>query len=132
VRSLARLVTPRRASTAGNALTWVAVDRSRMCAHPAPAYPDARRPGHRGDEVFEQLVLARIIEPTSKLDSERVLSEVGVAGPSYRTPAAAPAALCQAGLAPAAPRGVRGARRACRHRVKTHPGAAWRILALPA
>jgi hypothetical protein len=38
-----------------------------------------------GDEVFEQLVLARIIEPTSKLDSERVLSEVGIAGPSYRT-----------------------------------------------
>jgi hypothetical protein len=37
------------------------------------------------DEVFEQLVLARIIEPTSKLDSERVLSEVGVVGPSYRT-----------------------------------------------
>ena len=31
-----------------------------------------------GDEVFAQLVLARIIEPTSKLDSARVLEEAGV------------------------------------------------------
>jgi hypothetical protein len=38
-----------------------------------------------GDEVFRQLVLARIIEPTSKLDSLRVLDEVGVAAPSYAT-----------------------------------------------
>jgi Transposase DDE domain len=38
-----------------------------------------------GDEVFRQLVLARIIEPTSKLDSLRVLEEVGVDGPAYRT-----------------------------------------------
>ena len=30
-----------------------------------------------GDEVFRQLVLARIIEPTSKLDSLRVLEEAG-------------------------------------------------------
>jgi hypothetical protein len=37
------------------------------------------------DEVFRQLVLARIIEPTSKLDSLRVLEEVGVPGPSYAT-----------------------------------------------
>ena len=37
------------------------------------------------DEVFRQLVLARIIEPTSKLDSLRVLTEVGVDAPSYRT-----------------------------------------------
>ena len=35
------------------------------------------------DEVFRQLVLARIIEPTSKLDSLRVLAEVGVDAPSY-------------------------------------------------
>ena len=33
----------------------------------------------KGDEVFRQLVLARIIEPVSKLDSARVLEEVGVA-----------------------------------------------------
>ncbi len=38
-----------------------------------------------GDEVFGQLVLARIIEPTSKIDSLRVLDETGVAGPSYPT-----------------------------------------------
>jgi hypothetical protein len=39
-----------------------------------------------GDEVFRQLVLARIIEPTSKLDSARVLEEVGgIDPPSYRT-----------------------------------------------
>ena len=37
------------------------------------------------DEVFRQLVLARIIEPTSKADSLRVLDETGVAGPSYPT-----------------------------------------------
>ena len=38
-----------------------------------------------GDEVFRQLVCARIIEPTSKQDSLRVLDETGVAGPSYPT-----------------------------------------------
>jgi hypothetical protein len=35
--------------------------------------------------VFRGLVLARIIEPTSKLDSLRVLEEVGIAPPSYAT-----------------------------------------------
>jgi Transposase DDE domain len=39
----------------------------------------------RGDEVFRDLVLARIIEPVSKLDSLRVLEEAGVAAVSYRT-----------------------------------------------
>jgi hypothetical protein len=38
-----------------------------------------------GDEVFRQLVLARIIEPTSKQDSLRVLTEVGVQPASYAT-----------------------------------------------
>jgi len=38
-----------------------------------------------GDEVFRQLVLARIIEPTSKADSLRVLAEVGVDAVSYPT-----------------------------------------------
>ncbi len=38
-----------------------------------------------GDEVFKQLVLARIIEPTSKLDSGRVLAEAGLQPWSYRT-----------------------------------------------
>ncbi|MFT4085667.1 MAG: IS1634 family transposase [Gordonia sp. (in: high G+C Gram-positive bacteria)] len=37
------------------------------------------------DTVFRDLVLARIIEPTSKLDSLRVLAEVGVQAPSYAT-----------------------------------------------
>lgn len=38
------------------------------------------------DEVFRQLVLARIIEPTSKQDALRVLTEAGVAAvPSYPT-----------------------------------------------
>jgi hypothetical protein len=37
------------------------------------------------DEVFRALVLARIVEPTSKADSLRVLAEVGVPGPSYAT-----------------------------------------------
>jgi hypothetical protein len=38
-----------------------------------------------GDDVFGQLVLARIIEPTSKLDSLRVLDETGARPPSYAT-----------------------------------------------
>ena len=38
-----------------------------------------------GDQVFAQLVLARIIEPASKADSLRVLVEAGLAGPSYAT-----------------------------------------------
>jgi hypothetical protein len=37
------------------------------------------------DEAFAQLVLARIIEPTSKADSVRVLNEIGVAAASLRT-----------------------------------------------
>jgi hypothetical protein len=38
-----------------------------------------------GDAVFRQLVLARIIEPVSKLDSLRVLQEAGLARASYAT-----------------------------------------------
>ena len=38
-----------------------------------------------GDEVFRHLVLARIIEPTSKQDSLRVLQEAGVGTVSYPT-----------------------------------------------
>jgi hypothetical protein len=37
------------------------------------------------DEVFRQLVLARIVEPTSKLDALRVLGEIGVVPVSYAT-----------------------------------------------
>ena len=39
----------------------------------------------KGDNVFRDLVLARIIEPTSKIDAERVLGEVGAAPASYAT-----------------------------------------------
>ena len=55
---------------------------------------DALEPGYRvlgledaagEDEVFRHLVLARIIEPASKLDSLRVLEEAGVPPASYRT-----------------------------------------------
>ena len=37
------------------------------------------------EEVPRQLVLARIVEPTSKLDALRALEEVGVSPPSYAT-----------------------------------------------
>ena len=39
----------------------------------------------KGDNVFRELVLARIIEPTSKIDAARVLGEVGVRAASYAT-----------------------------------------------
>ena len=38
-----------------------------------------------GDRTFKQLVLGRIIEPTSKIDTLRVLEEVGVWTPSIST-----------------------------------------------
>ena len=37
------------------------------------------------DEVFKALVLARLIEPTSKLATIRVLEEIGIPAPSYPT-----------------------------------------------
>jgi Transposase DDE domain len=38
-----------------------------------------------GDEVFKALVLARLVEPTSKLATIRVLDEIGIPAPSYPT-----------------------------------------------
>jgi hypothetical protein len=38
-----------------------------------------------GDAVFRQLVLARIIEPSSKLDAARVITEAGETAASYPT-----------------------------------------------
>ncbi|WP_188503824.1 hypothetical protein [Nesterenkonia alkaliphila] len=38
-----------------------------------------------GDEVFYQQVLARLVEPTSKLDSLRVIEEMGMTPASYST-----------------------------------------------
>ncbi|MFI5825524.1 IS1634 family transposase [Streptomyces rishiriensis] len=50
------------------------------------AYERIGFPSAVDDEVFKQLVLARIIEPTSKLDSLRVLEELNVGKvPSYAT-----------------------------------------------
>ena len=65
-----------------------------------------------GDEVFRQLVLARIIEPASKLDSLRVLEEAGVAAASYRDGEAAPAGLCEG----------RAGGSGCRRRAPRTPG----------
>jgi hypothetical protein len=56
---------------------WDALSR----AYDALGFAEAAQ----GDEVFRQLVLARIIEPTSKEDSVRVLDEVGVLTTSYPT-----------------------------------------------
>jgi hypothetical protein len=39
----------------------------------------------KSDNVFRDLVLARNIEPTSKIDAERVLTEVGLSPASYAT-----------------------------------------------
>ena len=38
-----------------------------------------------GDEAFKALVLGRVIEPTSKADTLRVLADIGVQAPSLRT-----------------------------------------------
>lgn len=37
-----------------------------------------------GDWAFEQMVLARLIEPTTKADTPRVLSEIGWPAPAHR------------------------------------------------
>ena len=63
-----------------------------------------------GDEVFRQLVAARIIEPVSKLDSLRVLEEAGRGPGVVCDPQAAAAGLCEGRLAAAGLRRVRGAR----------------------
>src|SRR5699024_6218012 len=41
--------------------------------------------GQIGDETFASLVICRIVEPTSKLDAPRVMSEMGVPVVSYST-----------------------------------------------
>jgi hypothetical protein len=48
-------------------------------SHDALGFPQATG----SDEVFRQLVLARIIEPTSKQDSLRVLEGADAPAPSY-------------------------------------------------
>ena len=46
-----------------------------------------------GDETFRHLVLARIIEPVSKLDSLRVLEEAGIAATFLPGPGTNPAKI---------------------------------------
>ncbi|MGD6981016.1 IS1634 family transposase, partial [Citricoccus zhacaiensis] len=41
--------------------------------------------GGIGNEAFKALVLARLVEPTSKADTVRVLEELGVPAPGLRT-----------------------------------------------
>ena len=41
--------------------------------------------GTVADPVFRDLVIARIVEPTSKLDAARVLADLGAKTVSYRT-----------------------------------------------
>ena len=55
-----------------------------------------------GDRAFEQMVAARLIEPTSKADTPRVLSEIGWPAPAHRN-------TLQACLARAQERGYRQA-----------------------
>ena len=56
------------------------------CSIPLSAPTGAGGGGcRRRDEVFLQMVLARVIEPVSKLDSQRVLEEAGVAAASCRS-----------------------------------------------
>jgi hypothetical protein len=52
-----------------------------VAAYEALGFPDATG----GDTVFRDLVLARIIEPTSKHDAARVLEEAGIEAMAYRT-----------------------------------------------
>ena len=65
-----------------------------------------------GDEVFRELVLARIIEPTSKLDSLRVLAEAGVDPVVLSDADPPPAGYAKASFRAGVVGGVRRARRA--------------------
>ena len=67
-----------------------------------------------GDEVFTSLVAVRIVEPTSKLDTVRVLGELGPASPACEHPVQLPAPLRAAGLPRPGRDGVLGARECCR------------------
>ena len=78
-------------------------------AYDALGFPQAT--GH--DEVFRQLVLARIIEPASKQDSLRVLDEAGASAPCIPPSTGA----CRPGRRS---RGGRG----CRRPVPRTPGSA--------
>ena len=66
----------------------------------------------KGDNVFRELVLARIIEPSSKIDAARVLGEVGVRASLLCHPQAPSADLRSAVVAPIAGDGIGTARQA--------------------
>ena len=74
------------------------------------------------DETFKMLVLARIVEPTSKADSLRVLGDLGVPAPSLRTVFRALARCVQ--------RDYRGmlATACTAHSTRTRPAAASMVL----
>ena len=65
-----------------------------------------------GDEVFTALVLARVIEPTSKLDSIRVLTELGIAARRIPRSSGGCRSMRHRAVAACARRSVRGACRA--------------------
>jgi hypothetical protein len=69
------------------------------------------RSAAKSDNVFRDLVLARIIEPTSKVDSLRVLEEIGVVQPSDATVKRRPPDLCPTIVATST---VGGMRQTCR------------------
>ena len=77
-----------------SALLW------RSCTTPTHVWAWARR--SEGDRAFEQMVAARLIGPTCKADTPRVLSEIGWSAPAHRN-------TLQACLARAQERGYREA-----------------------
>jgi hypothetical protein len=74
-----------RSSTLGSAHTPEEVEALKIVAKERIEAGLGFHDATGGDEVFRQFVLARIIEPTSKEDSVRVLEEVGVNATSYPT-----------------------------------------------
>jgi hypothetical protein len=60
------------------------------------------------DEVFQALVLARTVEPTSKLEAIRVLEEIGITAPSYPTINRRLPSYATPAVAPAVGSSVRG------------------------
>ena len=61
-------------------LLWVSIERPYPGLLWTVLHDEYRKFGlyRQGDEIFEALCIARIVEPTSKLDSLRVLADLGV------------------------------------------------------
>ncbi|MTD15432.1 IS1634 family transposase [Nakamurella sp. YIM 132087] len=74
---------PGRAVTAGAGRTVGA--SSRLLFEVLASVYDQLGFGALGDEVFRDLVIARIVEPGSKIDALRVLADLGAEPPAYRT-----------------------------------------------